>query len=79
MTLTELKRIAKSEMKMEGQLSKGTRITIVEKARAGETFQIEGSTYDIIRIGAALRKLGDHGRMTTYTLETGKRVNMKFN
>lgn len=79
MTTTELKRIASSELEKDGQLSKGTRITIVEKARAGEHFSIQGSTYDIVRIGAALRKSQDHKVMSTYTIKPGKRVEMTFN
>lgn len=79
MTILELKQVARSEMKRDGILSKGTRITIVEKARAGEAFSVKGSTYDTIRIGAALRKSGEHRRMTSYTIEAGKTIRMEFN
>ncbi len=79
MTVQEITEIAKSEMERDGALSKGMRVAILEKVKEGESFAVEASYFDSVRIGAELRRSSQGQRMRTKTIVQGKRCSLVFN
>lgn len=79
MTVEEIKSIAKTEMERDGILSKGVRVAILDKIKAGEPFQLEASLFDRNRISAELRRCSQAQRMRSKTAVHGTRYTLVFN
>lgn len=79
MTIEDIKYMAQAEMDREGILSKGIRIAVLEKVKAGERFQIEASLFDRNRISAELRRCSQAQRMKSKTAIQGTRYILSFN
>lgn len=79
MTIENIKEIAESELNHDGVLSKALRVAILEKAKAGDHFEIEASHFDITRIGAELRRCSQGKRMRTKQIIPGKIYKLIFN
>lgn len=79
MTLEEIKDIAGKEMDRDGILSKGVRVAILERVKAGDSFQVEASLFDRERICAELRRSSQAQRVRTKTVAQGSRYLLTFN
>lgn len=79
MTLEEIKEISQREISRDGALSKGIRVAILEKAKAGEEFDIIATHFDITRIGAELRRSSQGKRMRVKRIKQGQLYNVTFN
>ena len=79
MTLEDIKEIAHREMERDGKLSKGIRVSILEKVKEGESFSVDASYFDCNRIGSELRRSSQGQRMRTKTIVQGKVCSLTFN
>lgn len=69
--------IASQEVAKNGEISKGTRINIAEMAVSGESFTLQCSTKDYLRIYNLLKRKGENKRMSS--VSEGNKYFIKFN
>lgn len=77
MEIKLIKQIVADEIAKNGELSKGTRIYIVEAAISGEEFSIKCRTKDYIRIYSLMKSRGENKRIQSTS--EGDKYTILFN
>lgn len=77
MDIILIKKIAAEEIEKNGELSKGTRIHIVEAAISGEQFTLQCRTKDYLRIYNLMNRRGENKRMESES--AGDKYTIRFN
>lgn len=77
MEIILIKEIAAEEIEKNGELSKGTRIHIVEAAISGEKFSLQCRTKDYLRIYNLMNRRGENKRMESES--SGDKYTIRFN